>query len=202
MIRSALLAITLAACSGGSPAPAETTAPLAPPRVASPPPLAPSERGPSIYELPVELRDAADRTIGLDVHRGRPVLVTMFYASCSIACPLLISEVARVVDELPADVQDDVRVLMISFDPVRDTAAKLATLARERKLDDRWTLAVASAPDARALAAVLGIRYRELANGEFAHGSTIVALDEEGRPIGRTDALGIREPLQAALIGL
>jgi protein SCO1/2 len=113
---------------------------------------------------------------------------------------LIISEVDQVIEELPADARGDVQVLLVSFDAERDTPEKLSSLARERKLDDaRWTLATANDADARALAAVLGIKYRKLANGEFAHGSTIVVLDAEGHPVARTDSLGQRAPLLAGL---
>lgn len=156
--------------------------------------------GPSIYDLPVSLVAADGTHIGLDVARGKLVLVSMFYASCTVACPLLVSEVNQVLAELPADVRDDVAVLLVSFDPARDTPAKLGEVARERKLDAQWTLAVASDSDARALAAVLGVKYRKLANGDFAHGSTIVLLDREGREISRADALGQRDSLVRAAI--
>jgi protein SCO1/2 len=182
------LAAALSACSS-------TTAPAR--HQSSDLPLAPAmtmpatELSPSIYELPIELVDSRSRVIGLDVARGKPVLVTMFYASCSVACPLIISEVDQVIE---------VQVLLVSFDAERDTPEKLSSLARERKLDDaRWTLATANDADARALAAVLGIKYRKLANGEFAHGSTIVVLDAEGHPVARTDSLGQRAPLLAGL---
>lgn len=196
--------LALVACSGKS-TPAERIAPPSLPAVApasEPVPELPAAppTGPSIYDLPITLVDANAQPIGLDVARGKPVLVTMFYASCSIACPLLISEVAQVIAELPPEMQDDVEVLLVSFDPARDTPAKLAELARERKLGAGWTLAVANDADTRALAAVLGVKYRKLANGDFAHGSTIVALDREGREIARTDSLGQRDPLVRALI--
>lgn len=190
------LAISFAACRGGAPAD----------RPAAPEPLAvPVEQvvvrepEPSIYDLPIELRDANDRVVGLDVARGKPVLVTMFYASCPVACPVLLQEVKQVVAELPAALQDDVRIVLVSFDPDRDTPAKLRELVAARGLDDRYTVAVASASDARALAATLGVTYRKLDNGEFFHGATIVALDREGRPVARTDQLGQRGVLAAAL---
>jgi protein SCO1 len=47
---------------------------------------------------------------------------------------------------------------------------------------------------------VLGVKYRKLANGDFAHGSTIVALDGEGREVARTDALGQRDPVVRGVI--
>ena len=42
----------------------------------------------------------------------------------------------------------------------------------------------------RKLAGVLGIRYRELADGEFNHTSALVLLDAEGRVLARTEKLG------------
>jgi protein SCO1 len=90
-------------------------------------------------------------------------------------------------------------VLLVSFDAGHDTPAVLATLATERKLDGRYTLAAASDADARSLAAVLGFKFRRMADGQFAHGSTILALDRQGRPIARVDQLGQRDVLVRAL---
>jgi protein SCO1/2 len=90
----------------------------------------------------------------------------------------------------------------VSFDASRDTPAALANLVRERKLDDRYTVAAASDADARALAAVLGFKYRRMADGQYAHGSTILALDRAGQPIARVDQLGQRAILVRALAAL
>jgi protein SCO1/2 len=198
MKRAVILAL-VAACSGRAAAPEHT---INNTEVAAPatPVEQPPAPGPSIYDLPVALVTSRGDHVGLDVQRGKPVLVAMFYASCSIACPLLVSEVGQVLAELPDNVRADTQVLLVSFDPARDTPAKLADVVRERRLDEHWTVAAASDADARALAAVLGVKYRRLANGDFAHGSTIVALDGEGREIARTDSLGNRDPLVRALI--
>lgn len=186
--------VLLAACASGAP-PDRAPVPEARPRTEAMPSeaAANTEPAPAIYELPIALRDADDREIGLDVVRGGPVLIAMFYASCPVACPVLIDEMKSVVAELEPDAQAKVRMLLVSFDPVRDTPAVLRNLARERGLDDRWIVAVASDSDARALSAALGIKYRKLDSGEFFHGATIVALDRDGRPIARTDRPGQRE---------
>ena len=42
----------------------------------------------------------------------------------------------------------------------------------------------------RRTAAVLGVRYRKLANGEFNHSSVLILLDREGRVLARTEKLG------------
>jgi protein SCO1/2 len=155
-----------------------------------PPPI---PTGPSIYDLDITLE--ADGPIELDVDRGRRTLVSMFYGSCAAACPALIDEIARVMRDAPSDT----RVLLVSFDAARDTPARLRELARAHHLDDRWTLAAAAEPDARELAAVLNIRYRALANGDFNHTSAVVLVDADGRPLARMDGLGNHSALVAAL---
>ena len=44
----------------------------------------------------------------------------------------------------------------------------------------------------RKLAALLGIRYRQLADGEFNHTSVLILLDAEGRILARTEKLGAK----------
>lgn len=182
-MRAAMLLVAFAACSGK---PVEHRA--APPRV-----LAGS--GPSIYDVALTITDAGGQRVGLDVDRGHPTLISMFYGSCPAACPALIDTIGRTLDRLPKDT----RVLLVSFDPARDTPEHLRELARAHHLDARWTLAAATDDDARTLAAVLGIRYRAVAGGQFFHTSAILALDRDGRTLARMDGLGDTSGLIAAL---
>jgi protein SCO1/2 len=63
----------------------------------------------------------------------------------------------------------------------RDTPADLKRLEQERGIDDpRWVLARASAKDVRLVAAVLGIRYRELPDHSFNHSAVISLADRDG----------------------
>ena len=60
-----------------------------------------------------------------------------------------------------------------------------------RKLDaERWTLARTDERNVRSLAALLGVRYRALADGEFNHTSSLVLLDGEGRKLADSAQLG------------
>ncbi len=96
----------------------------------------------SIYQLDATLTDQAGRAHGLDMYRGHPVLITMFYASCPAACPLIIDTLRATEKDLTAAQRADLRVLMISIDPERDTVAALRSLAEQRRIDTtRWTLA-------------------------------------------------------------
>jgi protein SCO1/2 len=76
---------------------------------------------------------------------------------------------------------------------VRDTPAALKAIVDKRELDgSRWTLASPPGQDVRAVAGVLGIRYRALADGEFNHTSALVLLDSDGRTLARTERMGGR----------
>jgi protein SCO1/2 len=157
---------------------------------------------PSIYDLAVTLIDESGQERSLDIFRGHPVLITMFYGTCTVACPLLTSDLKRIERLITEPARSRTRVVMVSFDRARDTPAVLSRLKRLHGMDaQRWLLASAPDDEARDLAGVLDIRYRKLDNGEFFHSSVIVLLDEQGRPQARLDGLGLEpEPIVSALL--
>jgi protein SCO1/2 len=187
----ALTAIIVLAIACRSERPPSPAAPPAPPIVL---PVATASiplDAPPIYDLPIEMRDHDGRAIRLDVHRGNPVVIAMFYASCPAACPRLIDEVHDIVDAVPIERRNRLRVLLVSFDP-RDTPERLRDLAVTRDIPlDHWTLATAAPDEARQLAAVLGIKYRVLDGGEYFHSSVITVLDGDGRPRARVEGFGV-----------
>ncbi len=143
----------------------------------------------SIYQLSAPLTNQAGVDHGLDVYAGHPVLVTMFYGSCRHTCPLLI-ETLRSVERAAPDPKN-LRVLMISIDPDRDTVAALAKIAQERRIDtSRWTLARADANQVRKLAALLNIQYKQSPDGEFNHSSIISVLTPMGEIAQQSAMLG------------
>ena len=73
----------------------------------------------SLYNLDAPLTNQGGEAHGLDVHRGHPVLITMFYGSCPMACPLLIETLRAVERSTPEPQRGQLRVLMISIDPER-----------------------------------------------------------------------------------
>jgi len=189
-----LLAYGLSACNGqparGPSASAPRIVALAHSSAVEPLPPLPASTA-SVYDLPVTVRDRTGAVRRLDTFRGAPVLLTMFYGSCAAACPLLTSDLKRIEQKLSPVARERVRVLMVSFDPARDTPNVLERLTTERRMDPaRWTLASANDDDARALAGVLGIRYRRLDNGEYFHSSSIVLVDGEGKIRARLDGVG------------
>ena len=107
---------------------------------------------------------------------------------------MIFETIHQTVQALPAAERDRVKVLMVSFDPARDTVAVLKQTAEAHHCDARWTLARTDESNARKLAALLGVQYRRLAGGEFNHSSTIELLDAEGRIAARTGTLAAVDP--------
>ena len=176
------------------PAPAPTSVGSAAPEV--PAPLMGGEApapitGASIYDLDLALRNQDGDEVGLDAYRGHPVLIAMFYAGCPAACPRLIDDVLAVEKALSPELRTRLRVLLVSFDAARDTPVALRKVMSDRNLDQaRWMLSAVPDDGARELAAVLGVKYRHLDDGEFFHTSVITALDGVGRPLARVEGLG------------
>jgi len=147
--------------------------------------------GDSVYRLPVALTDQDGRNFHLADRRGSLQLVSMFYTSCPYVCPLIIDTLKKTQHALTADEAARLQVLLVSFDPERDTATRLKEVFGQRKIDGAsWTLARTDTQSVRKLAAVLGVQYRKLANREINHSTAIVLLNTDGRIIARTDKLG------------
>lgn len=145
----------------------------------------------SLYLLDDAFSDQAGKPFVLADRRGKPQLVAMFYTSCRYICPLIVDSAKGVEHALAPEERARLGVLLVSLDPARDDTAALASVAGKRRLDPaRWTLARTEAAGVRRVAALLGIRYRALADGEFNHSSALVLLDSEGRVLARTDRLG------------
>jgi protein SCO1 len=115
----------------------------------------------------------------------------MFYTSCKFFCPMLIETIRDVEAKLSVEERANLGVVLVSIDPEHDTVQVLKRVADERGIDAaRWTLARTDAASVRKLAAVLGIQYRALVDGEFNHTTAVVLLDADGRIAARTTRLG------------
>lgn len=155
----------------------------------------------SLYHLEVPLEAASGELLELDAFRGRPVLVSLFYARCPHTCPMLISALERVDAALDDDERAALRVLLVSLTPERDTPDVLREVIAKRGIDEaRWSLTRPRPEDLRALAAALSIRYRALPDGSVNHTGALVLLDREGRVAARTTSLLATDPTFLAAV--
>jgi protein SCO1/2 len=150
--------------------------------------------GNSVYQLHAPLVDQNGEAFDLASVRGQPVLISMFYSSCDMVCPMIFETIQQTVDTLAPSERGRIRIVMISFDPARDTVPVLKKTAEAHGCDARWTLARTDEANARKIAALLGVQYRRLSNGDFNHSSTIQLLDADGRIAARTGTLGSVDP--------
>ncbi len=178
-----VLLLAIAACGrNDAPRPAVAFA-----RPAAPAFKLPTDRV-SIYPLATSLTDQNAENEHLDVFAGHPVVVSMFYGSCPMACPTLVRDIKKMEQSLDPAARADLRVLLVSFDPARDTPAALHAMAEAHAVDTaRWRLARTTPDEARTLAGVLGIQYRRLGTGEYEHSVVISILDRKGAVVAREE---------------
>jgi protein SCO1/2 len=149
--------------------------------------------GDSVYQLAATLTDQDGHAAPWAAHRGTPQIVSMFYASCTMVCPMIIDtmKATRRAAGDPAALD----LLAVSFDPARDNTDALRRYAAAHRLDLRWwTLAHATPADTRSLAALLGVQYRPLPDGDFNHSSVLLLLDADGRIVARSTIIGRTDP--------
>ena len=150
----------------------------------------------SLYQLEAKFVDDSGRSVALGSLRGHPVLLTMFFSSCGYACPLLLGDLQRIRATLPVEVRATTRVVLVSFDTRRDTPEALAAFRTQRNLDDNFVLLHAEAADVSELAALLGVKYKEEADGNFAHSNVITVLNPAGEIAHQR--VGLRDGLAEA----
>ncbi|MCO4763523.1 MAG: SCO family protein [Myxococcales bacterium] len=169
--------------------PAVAPAPI--PRPPSPKPAAATALpDDSVYLVTSSWKNQHDKPQKLSALRGKVVVVSMVFTHCKYACPRLVSDMQKVEKKLSAAQKKDVRFLLVSMDPERDTPERLRTFAKEHHIAG-WTLLTGPAGDVRVLNAVLGGRYKKAPSGDFAHSNLVIVLDRQGRIKHRQEGLDI-----------
>lgn len=128
------------------------------------------------------LTDSEGAPLLLDSYRGRPLVVSIVYTSCSSVCPVTTQHVLQAVRKARRAVGDDAfAVLTLGFDARRDTPAQLDAFARTQGIDVAgWRLASADATTIDRLLDDLGFSY-DAAAGGFEHITQTTILDADGR---------------------
>ncbi|HVZ48926.1 MAG TPA: SCO family protein [Gemmatimonadaceae bacterium] len=137
----------------------------------------------SVYDLESVWRDqrGAARTLGS--LRGRPQVLSLIYTNCTSICPFTVAAIQLVEQQ----VGDQAGYVLVSLDPERDSPQRLAAYAAEHRLSSRWTLLSGPEGSVRELAALVGVKYRRVAEGEIDHSAVLLVLDANGRMVARFD---------------
>lgn len=140
--------------------------------------------------------DSRGRKVRLSDYRGRPVIVSLIYSSCSDVCPAISETLARAVEVARETLgADSFHVLTIGFDSRHDTPARMGAYARSHGLDlANWDFLSTDADTADSLARDLGFVFVPSPRG-FDHLSQITILDPEGRVYGQVYGANFETPL-------
>jgi protein SCO1/2 len=134
----------------------------------------------SLYQIDSRWTTDDNKEIKLASLAGKPVVLTMFFASCEYACPLLANDMRKLEAALPAELRTNVSFVLVTFDTERDTPAALKKYRKTRDIPASWTLLTATPDDILELAALLGVKYKKDARGQFAHSNLITILNPQG----------------------
>jgi protein SCO1/2 len=153
------------------------------------------------------LVEAKGATVRLGELRGKPLVVSLIYTSCSHVCPMITQRLRQAVEEAQRVMGTDrFEVITVGFDTRIDTPMRMAAYARAQGVDlPNWRFLSADDPTIAALAKDLGFSYAPSAGG-FQHISQTSILDRDGRVYRQIygDDFPIQvfmEPLKEAVFG-
>lgn len=145
----------------------------------------------SLFQTESKWTNDANQSLRLADLKGRPQVIVMFFASCQYACPILVHDLTRIETALKPELRGKVGFTLVTFDTERDTPTELAKFRATRNLSPtNWTLLHGSDDDVLELAALLGVKFKPEANGQFAHSNVITVLNGDGEIVHQLVGLG------------
>ena len=147
-------------------------------------------RTPLDIDVPgIELIDQDGRRVSFADFRGETVLLTFAFGHCTTVCPTIVRDILAA--RRAAD-RSDVRLVVVTLDPWRDTPDRLQYLATHWALAPGDRVLSGSVTEVEAALAALGIgRARNETTGDVEHGATVMFLDNRGRIAWRLDGTRI-----------
>ncbi|MCB1541391.1 MAG: SCO family protein [Rhodoblastus sp.] len=154
------------------------------------------------------LTDSNGEAFRLSAYRGRPLVISLIYTSCSTVCPPTTQHMRTVVAEAQRSLgAERFAVVTLGFDARNDTPARMATFKNTQNVDlPEWRFASADPVTIVAILRDLGFSYVNAAGG-FDHVTQTTILDAQGKVYrqiyGEDFPLQVFvEPLKEAIFGL
>lgn len=134
----------------------------------------------SLYQVESKWTTDKGKQIKFADLAGKPQVVLMFFSRCTTACPILVYNLRRIESSLTPAERARIGFTLVSFDSEHDTPAVLAQYRKALNLSDNWTLLNGKADDVLELADLLGVQFKQNADGQFAHSNAITLLNAKG----------------------
>jgi protein SCO1/2 len=124
--------------------------------------------------------------------KGKVLVMVMIYTSCKAACPRLVADMRNIEEHLPENIKNNVKLVLVSIDPVVDTPKRLKSFAIENKMDsEQWVFLRSTEENTREFAAVLAVNYKKIAPLEFSHSNIISVFNADGELAYQQEGLGV-----------
>lgn len=151
--------------------------------------------------------DAKGARVDIGELRGKPVVISLIYTSCSHVCPMITQRLRQAVEEAQRVIgADRFTVITVGFDTRNDTPMRMAAFARAQGVDlPNWRFLSGDEAAVSALAKSIGFTYAPAAGG-YLHVSQVSIVDRDGRVYRQVygDDFPIQvfmEPLKEAVYG-
>lgn len=128
------------------------------------------------------LTNQEGQAVSLADFKGRVVIVTAVYSTCATTCPMMLTKVRAVLDQLTPAERQNIAVVAFSLNPEADTREMRATIARIYGMKAPFHFVNGVPSDVNALLDKLNVaRERDERSGQIMHSNLFFLLDREGR---------------------
>jgi protein SCO1/2 len=139
-------------------------------------------------DTPMVDQDGRRIVLGDVLGKGKPVVLTLYYADCPMLCNVTADGLDTALHGLPWTPGKEFDVVSVSIDPKETPSrAKLTQKKRVSRLDRPeaaagWHILTGREPDIRRIADAVGFRYKYLPDRrEYSHAAGVVLVTPEGR---------------------
>jgi protein SCO1/2 len=145
----------------------------------------------SILDFEHQWTDQSGQPFRLSSLKGKRIVLTMGYATCQFACPRIMADLMAIERALTDSEKATTHFVFITIDPQRDTPETLEGFLTSYKVDpQRWHALRGGEDETREISVALGVRFKAIDGGDFAHSNLITLLDAEGSITHRQQGLG------------
>lgn len=129
------------------------------------------------------LTDHTGQPLRFEGGHSRVTLITAVYASCGLACPMILGEVKRTVASLTPNERAKVDVLAVTLDPDHDSPSRLSALATAQRVSSPgFRFLTGDAPKVNSVLDALSIaRAKNPQTGLIDHANILTLVDRQGR---------------------
>jgi protein SCO1/2 len=120
--------------------------------------------------------------------QGDVQVVSLFYSSCHVTCPMTLLSMKQVEAALPVEVRSQVGFVLITFVPEMDSAQTLHRFRGMENLSAHWTLLRGSKASTRKVSDLLRVSFSR-DSYRLTHTPQIAVIDSRGRIVFRQQNL-------------